>query len=634
MKLNKEQERAAHHVQGPMLVLAGPGSGKTHLLVERILYLIDKKGIPPQKILVITFSRKAAEQMQDRFNNRVTGAHYPVVFGTFHSVFYQILSKFYNYSFESILNSKQKREYLAETGKRLNIDKSYSLSWQNDMIEKISTYKTFEEDYLIHDNFRLMDNGDIEEFLKLVNAYGEKCEEEGKIDFEDILIKCRNLLCTNTAALSYCRNKYEYILIDEFQDINKCRYETVKMIAGDDSNLFCVGDDDQSIYAFRGARPDILQSFLADYGNCEIVNLTTNYRCAKQIIDAADRLIRHNAERIDRPIQNAIDNKDGIVELLNCDNSKDESIAICDKISYLISERGYMRKDIAVIYRSAHAVSVLEEMLSKRQIPFYSSEKRVIFYKIPEVTMIISYLKIAKGRADLSDFLNVLNHPDRNLSREALSGINDSAMPKNLVNNNYPGRQFIESLYDYYCDDADKRIVINKLRSDIWLLSGMSSPAAVNYILYGINLSDDILKKKQKAKETVSDPAALLESIKSRAKEFPITDDWLDFINDCTQEEQTQEDLEKMNSELDCINLLSAHSSKGLEYKVVFIAGLTEGIFPHVKSLDAGEIEEERRLMYVALTRAKECLYLCARGNSHKKAVSRFVGEIFDDYCI
>lgn len=632
MKLNIEQERAAHHVQGPMLVLAGPGSGKTHLLVERICYLIEHVGVPPQKILVITFSKKAAEQMRERFRNRVKGAHYPVCFGTFHSVFYQILSKFYDYSFESILNSKTKREYAAKAGKRLNIDKAYSFAWQNEMIDNICIYKTFEEEYINHDLFKMMSIEEIEQFNSFACEYSKLCDFDGKIDFEDILIKCRNLLFYNNSALEYCHDRFEYILIDEFQDINRCQYETIRMIAGKKSNLFCVGDDDQSIYAFRGARPDILRQFIDDYNECEVVNLSVNYRCMTQIIEAADRLIRHNTDRIERSIQKSALDEEGLVELIECDNSKDEAEKICETVGELVTNHGYMRKDIAVIYRSLHVVSVLEDLLRAKMIPYYNSEKSLILYDVLEITWIISYLRIANGTENISDYLNVLNHPQRNLSREALSPlfINDARPVESKCV--YPGRSLIECLLDYYKDDRLMLEKVNKLRNDIIFISHQPPAAAVMYILYGMNLHEDIRKSASQNRQA-GDASELIYNIKSRAAAFTNIKAWLEVIDNISENSDENNDdgnkVKNDDTDLDCINLISAHASKGLEYKTVIIAGLTEGLFPHKKSLATDEIEEERRLMYVAMTRAKERLYLCARGKNHGKAISRFVDEVF-----
>ena len=544
MNLNKEQYKAAVHVNGPMLVLAGPGSGKTHLLVERIQMMIEKAGIPPENILVITFSKKAAAQMQARFERRTEGCMYPVTFGTFHAVFFNILKDYDPDT--SRLITEEEAERFAEHLKR-----SYDIfeddTEPGEIIGLISSYRNLSDDFFTrNDRGRGIDEPEREAFIKLAGEYAMLCKNAGVIDFDDMILKCRDLFCKHEAFLRKWKKRYRYFLVDEFQDINDGQYELLRFLAGDEMNVFAVGDDDQSIYSFRGARPGLMKKFMHQYTGCRRVNLTMNYRCCENIIGAADTVVRHNRDRIERPLQRHLPSKSGgIVEILNFENSEVQAAFICDKITGLINEYGYRENDFAVLFRSDHCAKLFEQTASGRGFELKISGR--CGYVPKETRIHEAYIRAKEGAASRADWFLIMNNPPRGLSREALY---DS------------GNDYIGAFKKYYAQDPDMLKVVHGLEDSVRN--------------YDITYSPPVKDQPHRA-----------------------------------------------------INVMTAHASKGLEFKCVFIIGLQEGLFPHHKSIRAGFVEEERRLMYVAMTRARERLYMCTIGTSHGKRISRFAQEAY-----
>ncbi|MBR1908962.1 MAG: ATP-dependent helicase [Lachnospiraceae bacterium] len=544
MNLNKEQYKAAVHVNGPMLVLAGPGSGKTHLLVERIQMMIEKAGIPPESILVITFSKKAAAQMQARFERRTEGCMYPVTFGTFHAVFFNILKDYDPDT--SRLITEEEAERFAEHLKR-----SYDIfeddTEPGEIIGLISSYRNLSDDFFTrNDRGREIDEPEREAFIKLAGEYAMLCKNAGVIDFDDMILKCRDLFCRHEAFLRKWKKRYRYFLVDEFQDINDGQYELLRLLAGDEMNVFAVGDDDQSIYSFRGARPGLMKKFMHQYTGCRRVNLTMNYRCCENIIGAADTVVRHNRDRIERPLQRHLPSKSGgIVEILNFENSEVQAAFICDKITGLINECGYRENDFAVLFRSDHCAKLFEQTASGRGFELKISGR--CGYVPKETRIHEAYIRAKEGAASRADWFLIMNNPPRGLSREALYD---------------PGNDYIGAFKKYYAQDPDMLKVVHGLEDSVRN--------------YDITYSPSVKDQPHRA-----------------------------------------------------INVMTAHASKGLEFKCVFIIGLQEGLFPHHKSIRAGFVEEERRLMYVAMTRARERLYMCTIGTSHGKRISRFAQEAY-----
>ena len=609
--LNKEQYQAVYHYKGPMLVLAGPGSGKTKVLTERIKILIEKYNVKPEEILVITFSKKAALEMQNRFKKIIGYNHYPVNFGTFHAIFFNLLRVYKGYNKENILTEKEKREYLAEIAINNNIENGSSLAWQENMLYKISQRKNLGEKVFDEKELCLLDEEEREEFVKVYNYYIQKCDREKKLDFDDMIILCRKILYQHESILRMVKEHYKYILVDEFQDINDAQYEVLRLIAGDDKNVFCVGDDDQSIYAFRGAKPELMTKFLKQFPNCKQINLLTNYRCCNNIVEAANTVINHNLDRISRPKQNVFNNKEsGKVYIINSESSLIQANVVCEEIIRLKKSDNYKFSDFAIIYRSSHCAKMLEITCENLNIPTEINRDLFNIFSIKEIRIIVSYFRISLGVGKKSDFFLIINNPPRNITRESLNNIND---------------KYMENMYNFYSQDMDKINALNNLKKTFLFVKSLPPIAGLIYMLYGTNLYN-YFKKNFKINSHNYSLDEIIDIFKDIAREFDTIQSLLEFIDNLNE---SGAKVEKNGN--DSVHLITAHASKGLEYKVVFVIGLQEGLFPHNKNLHGKSVEEERRLMYVAMTRAKQILYLCSISSEHGKLQSRFISEIYDN---
>lgn len=593
-----------------MLVLAGPGSGKTKVLTERIRVLIEDNNIAPENILVITFSQKAALEMRQRFNRLAYPKSYPVNFGTFHSIFYRILKSFEKYSDISIISSKDKCKFIMEIGEAMGIERASYFDWQNDILTKISYVK----------NNNIDDNDEIynDHFREIIDKYKNKCISDRKIDFDDILILCREELYKHEMALRKWQSIYKYILVDEFQDINSIQYDILRLLAGDKRNVFCVGDDDQSIYSFRGADPSFLQKFTNQFAYCKVVNLSVNYRCAYNIVGASNTLIMNNKERIKRPMQEVFNNRsNGNVYVLSNENTIKQAELVCDIIESLVRDGECLYSDCAILYRSSHCAKMFEDVARKRNIPVIVSENNFNLFECKEIKVLMSYMKIAAGKADRSDYLRAVNNPTRGISREAFNTASDD---------------YMTSMYKYY-QNTDKEKVIKELVYHIKYIRDYPPYAFAVYILEATGLRE-YLQKNYKSNNNCN---YQFEEIVSRfldvARNFETLSGFINYLEQV--EEADDENGRKLVGDdkngrdyIKGVCLMTAHASKGLEFKTVFIIGLQEGLFPHNKNLHGSSVEEERRLMYVAMTRAKENLYLCALDIEHGKQKSRFIDEI------
>ena len=439
MKLNKEQYRAASHISGPMLVLAGPGSGKTHLLVERIRIMIEEADIRPENILVITFSRKAAREMQARFAKRVGNRSYPVTFGTFHAVFYNILKQS-DPDTKDLISEEQKNKYIRQAV--LDTGASSALAESEDDIERltglVSAYKNFGDDFFrLSYEGRAMDEQERDEFMAVCEKYGDMCRTSHVLDFDDMIIQCRDLLYRHESILRRWQDKYRYILVDEFQDINDGQYAVLRLLAGDSMNVFAVGDDDQSIYAFRGARPELMKKFLHQYPGCRQVTLTMNYRCSENVIGAADTLVRHNTDRLERPIQRHLPSRaGGDVTIVCTENSEVQAAYVCDTIRGLMSGCGYRESDFAVLYRSDHCAKMFEKIAEERGLPLRISDRSG--YVPKKIRIGEAYVRAREGTASRADWFLIMNNPPRGLSRVAAFQNRRVLQKKNLGEKQFP----------------------------------------------------------------------------------------------------------------------------------------------------------------------------------------------------
>ena len=615
-KLNENQLKAVEHIDGPCMVLAGPGSGKTRVITYRIANMVVNKNIKPTSILAISFTKASSIEMKNRAlalsndfrMNKVT-------YGTFHSVFFRILRYFENYNIESILDEKTKRIGLKSILKGLNIENADDDETIGQVINEISYVKN-----------ELMDRKDFksevltnDEFIKVYNFYEEYKQQMNKIDFDDMLIKTYELLKHNKAALDRVRSVYRYILVDEFQDINKVQFEALKLIANPNNNIFVVGDEDQSIYGFRGSRPDFLLEFEEYFSNTTKVLLDINYRSKGEIIDVANRLIEKNTNRYEKVIKCGQGNG-AKVNYVSPEDSEEEAVYIAKDIKDKVQEEYTEYTDFAVIYRTNIQSRALVDVFMDMRIPFVVKDSIVTIYDHWAAQDILAYLRIGVNPNSNKDWIRIINKPFRYISKDNLNLIKDE-------------QDFINSLINK-CDLHPKQVkTINDLDIDISYVKGLNPKNAISYIRTTLDYDRYILDYCANRKIKTNGLIEILNELESSATNFKTIQEYLDHI------ERVKSELvdNKNNKETDGVIFTTMHSAKGLEFKNVYIIGANEGTIPHEKSYDIDDeekkndqIEEERRLMYVAITRAEENICISSPVNKYGKRVSksRFVEDI------
>ena len=615
-KLNENQRKAVEHVDGPCMVLAGPGSGKTRVITYRIANMIINKNIPSARILAISFTKNSSMEMKNRAFKICNDPRInKVTFGTFHAIFFRILKYFGRYDINSILDEKTKRLTIKGILKNLKVENGEDDETVGQVINEISFVKN-----------ELMDKQDFEsevltkdEFINTYNMYDEYKEQVRKIDFDDMLLRTYELLSTNKQALEMVRNVYKYILVDEFQDINKVQFEVLKLISNPNNNIFVVGDEDQSIYGFRGARPDFLLQFEQIFSGTEKILLDMNYRSQKEIIDVSNKLIQKNMSRYDKTIKcNRGDG--GIVKYLIPKDSEDEAIQIGKEILEEIKNDYVEYSDFAVIYRTNIQSRALVDVFMDMRIPFTIKDSIVTIYDHWAAKDILSYLKISVRKNTNEDWIRIINKPFRYVSRDNINQVKDE-------------KDFINGLITK-CNLHPKQVkTINDLDIDIGYLKHQCPQDAISYIRTTLEYDKYILDYCMNRKIKINGLIEILNEIESSASNFDTIEEYLTHI------EKVKEELSQnhKNKELDGVVFTTMHSAKGLEFRNVYIIGINEGTIPHEKSYDIDDeekkleqIEEERRLMYVGMTRAEESLTLSSPINKYgKKAFkSRFLDEI------
>lgn len=615
-KLNENQLKAVNHLDGPCMVLAGPGSGKTRVITYRIANMVVNKNIKPTSILAISFTKASSIEMKNRALSLSNDFRMnKVTYGTFHSVFFRILRYFENYNIESILDEKTKRIGLKNILKGLNIENADDDETIGQVINEISYVKN-----------ELMDKRDFksevltnDEFIKVYNFYEEYKQQMNKIDFDDMLIKTYELLKNNKAALDRVRSVYRYILVDEFQDINKVQFEALKLIANPSNNIFVVGDEDQSIYGFRGSRPDFLLEFEEYFSNTKKVLLDINYRSKGEIIDIANRLIEKNTNRYEKVIKCGQGNG-AKVNYISPEDSEAEAVYIAKDIKNKIQEDYTEYTDFAVIYRTNIQSRALVDVFMDMRIPFVVKDSIVTIYDHWAAQDILAYLRIGVNPNSNKDWIRIINKPFRYISKDNLNLIKDEP-------------DFINSLINK-CDLHPKQVkTINDLDIDISYVKGLNPKNAISYIRTTLDYDRYILDYCANRKIKTNGLIEILNELESSATNFKTIQEYLDHI------ERVKSEIvdNKNNKETDGVIFTTMHSAKGLEFKNVYIIGANEGTIPHEKSYEIDDeekkndqIEEERRLMYVAITRAEENICISSPINKYGKRVSksRFVEDI------
>ena len=615
-KLNENQLKAVNHLDGPCMVLAGPGSGKTRVITYRIANMVVNKNIKPTSILAISFTKASSIEMKNRALSLSNDFRMnKVTYGTFHSVFFRILRYFENYNIESILDEKTKRIGLKNILKGLNIENADDDETIGQVINEISYVKN-----------ELMDKRDFksevltnDEFIKVYNFYEEYKQQMNKIDFDDMLIKTYELLKNNKAALDRVRSVYRYILVDEFQDINKVQFEALKLIANSSNNIFVVGDEDQSIYGFRGSRPDFLLEFEEYFSNTKKVLLDINYRSKGEIINIANRLIEKNTNRYEKVIKCGQGNG-AKVNYISPEDSEEEAVYIAKDIKNKVQEDYTEYTDFAVIYRTNIQSRALVDVFMDMRIPFVVKDSIVTIYDHWAAQDILAYLRIGVNPNSNKDWIRIINKPFRYISKDNLNLIKDEP-------------DFINSLINK-CDLHPKQVkTINDLDIDISYVKGLNPKNAISYIRTTLDYDRYILDYCTNRKIKTNGLIEILNELESSATNFKTIQEYLEHI------ERVKSEIvdNKNNKETDGVIFTTMHSAKGLEFKNVYIIGANEGTIPHEKSYEIDDeekkndqIEEERRLMYVAITRAEENICISSPINKYGKRVSksRFVEDI------
>ena len=612
MECNKEQEEAIMHRDGPAMVLAGPGAGKTYVITNRVKALIDEYGVKPEQILVVTFSKAAAVEMKERFEMLTGGQRLPVRFGTFHSVFFQILRLAYHYEVKDIATPALKYRFLEETLNETGYEVDGKKEFLSDIEKEISRVKG--EGIEIDCYFSSACSAEI--FQKMYRGYQEKLQRHRCLDFDDMVVYTYQLLKEREDIRRRWQAQFRYLLIDEFQDINRLQYETVCMLAEPENNLFIVGDDDQSIYGFRGAKPGIMLSFPKRFPDTKQIVLGVNYRCSDEIMKAAERLIGKNNERYEKHIV-ANKGKEQPVHMKKCENLPDEAEKIVAQIQ-MYQKEGIAYQEMAVLFRTNMQMRLLAGKLMEHGVPFTMRENLPNLFDTWMAKDIMCYLQLALGNRSREKFLKIANRPVRYLSRTAFTE---------------PEVSF-DKLRAYYAvknqEWMEERIW--NFEYDLKNLASLSPYAAIHFIRKGIGYDEFLKTYADERNVNADDWFDVLDEMQEMARDKKSIPEFLSFVENYgdTLEEMRQEQKKQQVKEEPGVSLMTMHASKGLEFPVVFVPTLNEDIVPYRKAVQEGNLEEERRMLYVAMTRAKTYLHLSfVKERFHKEAEpSPFLYEI------
>lgn len=609
MSLNHAQTEAVAHNKGPCMVLAGPGSGKTLTIAKRIEYLIMKHKVRPEEILVITFTKYAAWEMKNRTRSICGPSSYAVTFGTFHGIYYGILKWAYRLNQSNLLSDEEKYRILREILPGIDWDQEPEADEEKDYLQElaieIGNVKNNCMDIEEYEPVKYT----TEKFRKLYRTYEETKKKYRKIDFEDMLIQCRDLFMKRPDILKKWQEKFQYILVDEFQDVNQAQYDVVRMLAAPQDNLFVVGDDDQSVYGFRGAKPGIMMEFMKDYPKARQILLDVNYRSSGYIVKGALRVIGNNKIRFEKNIE-AFRKPDETVHVQEVKDPVQEAEYVLERIREY-REKGVSYTEMAVLYRTNVDARAMSELMTEYQIPFVMKEHLNNIYEHFIALDMISYLRLSQGEYDRKYFLQIANRPNRYLTRESMK----------------TGNVSYESLRRYYRDKDWMVDRIDQLEWDMKMICDKTPYAAIQYIRKRMGYDEFLKEYAAYRKISSEDLFALLEEIWQNSKGYGTIKEWFEHIESYGKMLKEQN---KKNGEKEGVNLMTMHAAKGLEFDTVFVIEANEGSCPYKKATADEEIEEERRLFYVAMTRAKRKLVISYVKEKNGKDLlpSRFVSEL------
>ena len=606
MGFNEAQTQAIQHTDGPCLVLAGPGSGKTLTIVNRVKYLIEKQKVRPEEILVVTFTRFAAAEMKSRLCLVMGKRDLPVTVGTFHGIYYGILKWAYRMNQENILSETEKYQILRGVINKERMEIFDEEDFIQDIAAEIGKVKN---NRIPLEEF-VSEKCSADAFRNIYRNYERHRKELKKIDFDDMLVLCYELFRSRPDVLAQWQKKFRYVLIDEFQDINRIQYDVIRMLAQPENNLFVVGDDDQAIYGFRGADSELMLGFGKDFPNAKQILLGMNYRSTANIVQNSLKLIENNVERYSKKLEA---NREGgsCLHIQEVKDPVEEAEYVLEEIQKC-KENGIKEEEIAILFRVHTDARAVVEAMVERKIPFQMKEHLPNIYEHFIAKDIMAYFRLATGKRRRQDFLQVMNRPKRYLGRDSVSGSQVS----------------FEDMRKFYCDKDWMIDRIDQFEWDVKMLMKMAPYAAIQYIRKRIGY-DDFLKEYAFTHQiNRSDLNEVLAEIEEAAKAFSSVEEWFAHVEEYTETLKVKE--KERNRPRPGVRLMTIHASKGLEFKQVFLIAANEGRIPYQKAKTDKEIEEERRLFYVAMTRAKDFLKICYVKIKNGKEVtpSRFVDEL------
>jgi len=628
--LNNKQKEAVLETEGPCLVIAGAGSGKTKVLTHKIAYLIAEKNIAPWNILAITFTNKAANEMKERIEKLVGDVAKDIWMGTFHSICVRILRKYIDrIGFDSsflIFDTSDQRTLVKECLKVLNVDDK--MFTDRSVLAEISNAKNemldpnqYSSKYAA--DFRRAKIGEI------YALYQKRLKENNAIDFDDIINYTIKILTENEDALEYYTEKFKYVLVDEYQDTNKAQFTLVTILASRYGNITVVGDNDQGIYSFRGADISNILNFEKDFPGTKIIKLEQNYRCTGNILKAANAVIKNNEAKYDKKLWT--ENDEGNLPCIyQGDDEYDEARYIVEQINHLKTEEYFKYSDYAILYRMNSQSRAIEDILRREDIP-YKIIGGLKFYERKEIKDAISYLRLIANTSDNISLKRIINEPKRGIGKTSLDNIEEISyqagisMYEVIKNAEQYGlnrvfansREFIELIEEMR--SKKEELEISELIKEVLNKTGYTKALE--------------LENTVEAESRIQNLDELLTVAMEFEEEFAENS-----LNDFLESITLSSDIDNLEESEESVTLMTLHSAKGLEFPAVFLVGMEEGIFPGYKSIgEPKELEEERRLFYVGITRAKEYLHMtCAKrrtifGSTSYNAISRFVREIPED---
>ena len=628
--LNDKQKEAVLNTEGPCLVIAGAGSGKTKVLTHKITYLMSENYIKPWNILAITFTNKAANEMKERVENLVGDAAKDMWIGTFHSICVRILRKYidrlgFDHSF-LIFDTSDQRTLIKECMKTLKIDDK--MFTDRSILSEISNGKN---EMLEPKAYQVKYAGDYRKEIigKVYELYQHRLKENNAIDFDDIINYTIKILQENEDALDYYTNKFQYILVDEYQDTNKAQFTLVTILASKYGNITVVGDNDQGIYSFRGADISNILNFEKDFPGAKLIKLEQNYRCTGNILKAANSVIKHNENKYEKKLWT--ENDEGSLPIIHKANDEyDEGRYIVEEINHLRREEYFKYSDFVVLYRMNSQSRAIEEILRREGIP-YKIVGGLKFYERKEIKDIISYLRLIYNFSDNISLRRIINEPKRGIGKTSIDNISEISEKTGLSMFDVIKHADEYGLNRVKANADDFIKTIEELRGKI---EDLSISELIKETLDKTGYVRALEQENTTEAETRIENLEEFLTVAIEFEEEEAENTLADFLEGIT----LSSDIDGMEDSEDSVTLMTLHSAKGLEFPVVFLVGMEEGIFPGNKSIgEPKELEEERRLFYVGITRAKQYLYLtCAKkrtifGSTSYNQISRFINEIPSD---